>query len=78
MPGDLQNYGIERGDSGQVTTPIHVISGQLVIGGVVAHDFTGPNAIRWQACLAQLPLEQQDEIAAMVANVVIQAIAGQG
>ena len=78
MPGDLQNFGITRGDAAQVTAPTHVIAGQLVIGGVVAHDFTGQAAIRWPACLAQLSVEKQDEIAAMVANTVIQAIAGQG
>jgi hypothetical protein len=75
---DLQNYSVERGSASQAVVPTHVFSGQLVEGQTVLHDFSGASVIRWPACLAQLSVEKQDEIAALVATRVINAIAGQG
>jgi hypothetical protein len=75
---DLQNYSVERGNASQAVVPTHVFSGQLVEGQSVLHDFTGANAIRWPTCLAQLPIEVQDEIAQQVATRVINAVAAQG
>jgi hypothetical protein len=77
MP-DLQQYEVTREAAAQAVVPTHKISGQLVEGSTVLHDFTGANAIRWPSCLSQLPVEVQDQIAQSVANTVINALAAQG
>lgn len=75
MP-DLQDFAVTRASPGNLNTPRHVIAGRLVEGPATIADFTGDNVIRFPDVLATLSTEQQDELAGMLAQTIIQMKAG--
>lgn len=75
MP-DLQNHAVTRVAPGNINTPRHAVTGQLVEGQAVVADFTGENAIRWPDVLATLSVAQQDAIIADIKIRLINMAAG--
>lgn len=72
---DFLNFGITRGVPAQVNVPTHNIAVRVVDTeadpDAEIANYTGENALRWPSVLATLTAEQQDEIAADVANKLI-------
>lgn len=73
---DLLNYSVIPAPAANVNAPVHTIAGQLRDGQTVVHDFTGENAIRWPAVLAELSVEQQAALADTVGPILINMKAG--